>query len=150
MDNLVYTTADVARLTGFSVRQLDYWARQQLVVPSIKQAHGPGSRRLYSFEDLLQLRFVRQLKYQGCSTQKIHTAIEKLRVVMNDPDPLKNAVIIYQKGMLLALCKTKAGERILLDALNASGQQVMWIVLEVLAEEMRDIAVAAVVEEALA
>jgi DNA-binding transcriptional MerR regulator len=139
MPDPVFTTADVARLTGFSARQLDYWARQQWITPSIQPAHGPGSRRLYSFEDLLQLRFVCQLKSQGCSTQKIHTAVEKLRAVMEDPDPLKNAVMIYQKGMLLALCKTKAGERILLDALNASGQQVMWIVLETLTEETRQV-----------
>lgn len=122
---------------GFSRRQLDYWAQQGVVVPSIQQSHGPGSRRLYSLDDLLQLRFIRQLKQHGWSTQKIRLAIKTLRTVMNDPDPLKNAVVFHSKGTILALCKTKAGERILLDALNTGGQQVMWMVLETLTEEIQ-------------
>jgi hypothetical protein len=56
---------------------------------------------------------------------------------MDDPHPLKTAILVDGKGTLLALCKTRAGERILLDTLSAGNQQVMWIVLEVLAEETR-------------
>lgn len=133
----MYTTADITHIMGFSRRQLDYWAQQGVVVPSIQQSHGPGSRRLYSLDDLLQLRFIRQLKQHGWSTQKIRLAIKTLRTVMNDPDPLKNAVVFHSKGTILALCKTKAGERILLDALNTGGQQVMWMVLETLTEEIQ-------------
>jgi DNA-binding transcriptional MerR regulator len=135
-----YTTAEVAQITGFSVRQLDYWAQQGLLVPGIQQSRGPGTRRLYGLDDLVQLRFIRQIKRYGWSTHKIRAAITTLRVVMEDPDPLKNAVLVHSKGILLALCKTKEGERILLDALNAGGQQVMGIVLETLEEETRRVA----------
>jgi DNA-binding transcriptional MerR regulator len=136
----VYTTVEVAQISGFSVRQLDYWARQGLLAPSLQQSHGPGTRRLYSLDDLIQLRFIRQVKRHGWSTQKIRTAIRTLRAVMEDPDPLKNAVLVHSKGTLLALCKTKEGERILIDALSAGGQQVMGIVLETLEEETRRVA----------
>ena len=136
----MYTTADITHIMGFTKRQLDYWAQQGAVVPSIQQSNGPGSRRLYSFDDLLQLRFIRQLKHHGWSTQKIRIAIKTLRTIMNDPDPLKNAVVFHGKGTILALCKTKAGERILLDALNTGGQQVMWMVLETLTEEIQQVA----------
>src|SRR6266516_886603 len=135
-----YTTAEVAQATSFSIRQLDYWAQEDLLVPSIQQSHGPGTRRIYSIEDLVHLQFIRQLKRYGWSTRKIRKAINTLRVVMNDPNPLKNAVLVHGKGTLIALCKTKEGERILLDALNTGGQQVMEIVLEMLIEEAQQIA----------
>lgn len=136
----MFTTADITHIMGFTKRQLDYWSQQGVIVPSIQRSHGPGSRRLYSLDDLLQLRFIRQLKHHGWSTQKIRLAIETLRIVMNDPDPLKNAVVFHSKGTILALCKTKAGERILLDALNTGGQQVMCMVIETLTEELQLVA----------
>jgi hypothetical protein len=58
---------------------------------------------------------------------------------MQNADPLKSAVLIDGKRTILAICKTSDGERILLDTLNAGGQQVIWIVLETLAAEtLRD------------
>ena len=135
-----YTTVEVAQATGFSVRQLDYWAQQGLLVPGVQQSHGPGTRKLYSVEDLAQLQLIRRLKQHGWSTRKIRRAVNTLRVVMDDPNPLKNAILVHSKGTLVALCKTKEGERILLDALNAGGQQVMGIVLEMLMEEAQRVA----------
>ena len=131
----VFTTMNIVHITGFSERQLDYWARQGIVVPSVQQSHGSGSRRLYAIEDLVQLNFIRQLKRHGWSTQKIREAIVRLREVMSDPNPLKSAMLFDGKGTMLALCKTKEGERILLDALSTGGQLVMGIVLEMLIEE---------------
>ncbi len=130
-----YTTAEVAQSTGFTVRQLDYWAKQGLLVPSIQRSHGPGTRRLYSVEDLIELQFIRQLRRYGWSLQKIRTAIDTLREVMNDPNPLKHAMLIHDKKTIIALYKTKEGERILFDTLSAGRQQVMGIVLELLMEE---------------
>jgi DNA-binding transcriptional MerR regulator len=138
--NRVYTTAEIAQAIGFSVRQLNYWDQQGLLIPSVQQSHGPGTRRLYSVDDLIQLQFIRQLKHHGWSTQNIRKAINRLRTVIDDPDPLKNAVLIHGKNTIIALCKTKEGERILLDALSGSGQQVMGIVLEMLIEEASRIA----------
>lgn len=135
-----YTTAEIAQAIGFSVRQLDYWAQQGMIVPSIQEAHGSGTRKLYALDDLIQLQFIRQLKHYGWSTQKIRQAIVILRKVINDPNPLKHAVLIHGNNTIFALCKTKEGERIALDALNAGGQQVMGIVLEILMEEAQQIA----------
>ncbi len=130
-----YTTAEVAQASGFSVRQLDYWAEQKLLVPSIQQSHGPGTHRLYAVEDLIQLQFIRQLKHYGWSLQKIRTAIDALRDVMNDPNPLKHAMLVHNKKTIIALYKTKEGERVLFDALSAGRQQVLGIVLEMLMQE---------------
>ena len=106
-------------------------------MPSFQQSHGSGSRRLYAIEDLVQLNIVRQLKKYSWSTQKIHKAIETLKDIMNDANPLRNALLIHGKGTIFALSKTRAGEHILIDALSTTGQQVMSFVLETLLEEIK-------------
>jgi DNA-binding transcriptional MerR regulator len=64
---------------GISYRQLDYWARTTLVVPSIRDASGSGTQRLYSFRDLVVLKVVKRLLDAGVSLQNIRKAIETLR-----------------------------------------------------------------------
>ncbi len=54
---------------------------------------------------------------------------------MNDPNPLKHAMLLHDKKTIIALYKTKEGEQILFDTLSAGRQQVMGIVLELLMEE---------------
>jgi DNA-binding transcriptional MerR regulator len=41
----------VAEVTGATYRQLDYWARVDVLHPSISRANGSGSRRRYSLDD---------------------------------------------------------------------------------------------------
>ena len=64
---------------GITYRQLDYWARTDLVVPSIRTASGSGSQRLYSFKDILVLKVVKRLLDTGVSLQNIRTAVDHLR-----------------------------------------------------------------------
>jgi DNA-binding transcriptional MerR regulator len=64
---------------GISYRQLDYWARTELVEPSVRPAHGSGSQRLYSFRDILMLKVVKRLLDTGVSLQNIRTAVTHLR-----------------------------------------------------------------------
>jgi DNA-binding transcriptional MerR regulator len=64
---------------GITYRQLDYWARTGLVVPSIRSAKGSGSQRLYSFKDILVLKVVKRLLDTGVSLQNIRTAVDHLR-----------------------------------------------------------------------
>ena len=135
-----YSTTDVARLTGLTVRQLDYWASKALVVPSIQPSAGPGTRRRYSEDDLVRLCCLARLKRHGWSTQRIRQAVATLRQVMEAQDPLRHAILVHGNGTIVALCKTKQGERILLDSLDPGGQQVMPIILEVVQAEVRSAA----------
>jgi Predicted transcriptional regulators len=64
---------------GITYRQLDYWARTELVRPSIRPAHGSGSQRLYSFRDIIVLKVVKRLLDTGVSLQQIRTAVRHLR-----------------------------------------------------------------------
>jgi DNA-binding transcriptional MerR regulator len=74
-----YRVPEVCRIVGISYRQLDYWARTGLVRPSVRDAGGSGTQRLYSFQDLLQLKVVKNLLDAGVALLQIRKAIEYLR-----------------------------------------------------------------------
>ena len=74
-----YRGAVAARAAGISYRQLDYWARTELVEPTIRGAAGSGSQRLYSFRDILVLKLVKRLLDTGISLQQIRVAVNQLR-----------------------------------------------------------------------
>ena len=64
---------------GISYRQLDYWARTGLLQPSVATAKGSGSRRVYSYSDVLELKVIKQLLDAGVSLQSARRAVECLR-----------------------------------------------------------------------
>ncbi|CAN5121222.1 MerR family transcriptional regulator [soil metagenome] len=74
-----YRGAIAARAAGISYRQLDYWARTQLVEPTVRGAAGSGSQRLYGFRDILVLKLVKRLLDTGISLQQIRVAVNQLR-----------------------------------------------------------------------
>ena len=74
-----FTTALLAELTGTSQRQIDYWARTGLLRPSAREAAGKGSRRRYTFTDLVAAQTVANLRRANCPLQKIRKAVRYLR-----------------------------------------------------------------------
>ena len=78
-ENAGYRGTVAARAAGISYRQLDYWARTELVEPTIRGAAGSGSQRLYGFRDILVLKLVKRLLDTGISLQQIRTAVNQLR-----------------------------------------------------------------------
>ena len=78
-DTVGYRGVTACHAAGISYRQLDYWARTTLVIPSIRPAAGSGTQRLYSFRDIVVLKVVKRLLDAGVSLQNIRKAIETLR-----------------------------------------------------------------------
>ncbi|KXO88781.1 transcriptional regulator [Tsukamurella pulmonis] len=76
---LGYRGPSACQIAGITYRQLDYWARTSLVVPSIRSAGGSGTQRLYSFKDVLVLKIVKRLLDTGISLQNIRVAVDHLR-----------------------------------------------------------------------
>ena len=74
-----YRGATACAVTGITYRQLDYWARTGLLVPSIRTATGSGTPRLYSFRDVLVLRVIKRLLDTGVSLQNVRRAVDHLR-----------------------------------------------------------------------
>ena len=71
MENGGYRGPQTCKIVGITYRQLDYWTRTGLVTPSVQEATGSGSQRLYSFNDLLQLKVIKSLTDAGASLQKV-------------------------------------------------------------------------------
>ncbi len=76
---MVFGRKAVEVLIGVSGRQVDYWASTGVVRPSVKSAAGKGSRREYSFKDLVALKMAKRLKDEGISLQRIRKALAFLR-----------------------------------------------------------------------
>jgi DNA-binding transcriptional MerR regulator len=69
----------VCKIVGITYRQLDYWARTDLVRPSVCDAAGSGTQRLYSYRDLVELKVIKRLLDADISLQAARKAIEYLR-----------------------------------------------------------------------
>ena len=78
-DEVGYRGAVAAKAAGITYRQLDYWARTELVEPTVRGASGSGTQRLYGFRDILVLKLVKRLLDTGISLQQIRVAVEQLR-----------------------------------------------------------------------
>jgi DNA-binding transcriptional MerR regulator len=78
-DSVGYRGPTACAAAGITYRQLDYWARTELVAPSVRSAAGSGSQRLYSFKDILVLKVVKRLLDTGVSLQNIRLAVDALR-----------------------------------------------------------------------
>ena len=78
-DGSGYRGPTACAAAGITYRQLDYWARTGLVVPSVRSAAGSGSQRLYSFKDILVLKVVKRLLDTGVSLHNIRAAVTTLR-----------------------------------------------------------------------
>lgn len=68
----------MAKIVGISYRQLDHWTSTGLVAPSVRNAEGSGSQRLYGFDDIVQLKVIKRLRDAGVSLQRIRKAIEEV------------------------------------------------------------------------
>jgi len=68
-----------AQICGITYRQLDYWARTDLVRPSLADARGSGSRRRYSYRDLLELKVIKTLLDAGIKLESVRSAFHYLR-----------------------------------------------------------------------
>jgi DNA-binding transcriptional MerR regulator len=74
-----FSGTKTASIVGISYRQLDYWARTGLVRPSLLDAAGSGTRREYSYRDLLELRVIKNLLDAGIKLASVREVFSYLR-----------------------------------------------------------------------
>jgi DNA-binding transcriptional MerR regulator len=89
-----YRAPQVCKIVGITYRQLDYWARTDLLKPSLQTASGSGSQRLYAFGDIVQLRVVKRLLDAGMSLKKIRQAMDLLRDQLQSRTPLEEVTLL--------------------------------------------------------
>jgi len=115
-DDSGFSGARAAEIVGISYRQLDYWARTDLVRPSLVDAKGSGSRRRYSYTDLLELRVIKSLLDAGIKLENVRDIFNYLRDHLNGDVTSANlviqgstAVLIESDGELIDLVKKGQG-----------------------------------------
>jgi len=118
MNEAGFSGTKTAAIVGITYRQLDYWARTDLIRPSLADASGSGSRRLYSYRDLLELRVIKSLLDAGIKLESVRTAFEYLRTHV-DTDIASAHLVI--SGNDVILCD---GDQ-LIDVMRRSGQGVL-------------------------
>lgn len=64
MSERLFSTRQVARVSGASERQVDVWTRQGLLVPVVP-ARGSGSKRRFDFGAVVRARLALLLSQQG-------------------------------------------------------------------------------------
>jgi predicted RNase H-like HicB family nuclease len=74
-----FNSKTVSKILGIPLRVVDYWDRTNFIKPSVHEASGYGSMRLYSFTDLIQFKVAKFLRDQGLSLQKIRKSLNYLR-----------------------------------------------------------------------
>lgn len=111
----------VCKIVGITYRQLDYWARTDLLRPSISDAKGSGTQRRYSYRDLLELKVIKRLLDAGISLQSARRAIQYLRENLGEDVASANLVLNGTESVL-----TTTGEEIV--DLVRGGQGVLNIV----------------------
>ncbi len=92
-DSLGYSAKLTAEVVGISYRQLDYWARTDLLVPSLAQAAGSGSRRRYSYSNLLELKVIKRLLDSGIKLEKVRSIFDYMRSELQEDISRANLVI---------------------------------------------------------
>ncbi len=90
-----------AEIVGITYRQLDYWARTDLVKPSVAKAEGSGSRRLYSYRDLLELKVIKSLLDAGIRLESVREVFHYLREQLGEDVASANIVISGQTSVLV-------------------------------------------------
>src|SRR3954453_14482764 len=112
-----YSGTRAAQIVGITYRQLDYWARTDLVRPSLADASGSGSRRQYSYRDLLELRMIKNLLDAGIRLETVREVFNNVRTYVGEDITSANLVI---SGTGVVLCN---GDE-LIDAVR-KGQGVL-------------------------
>lgn len=74
-----FDSKTASRIVGVSLRQLQYWDEQDFIRPSVRPADGRGTKRLYSFNDLVCLKVVKDLAQHGFSLQMIRRCLRPLK-----------------------------------------------------------------------
>ncbi len=97
-----YSGRQTAEIVGITYRQLDYWARTDLIRPSLVDATGSGSRRRYSYRDLLELKVVKNLLDAGIRLESVRGAFTYLREHLGEDVTTVNLVISGRQSVLVS------------------------------------------------
>jgi len=119
-----FSGRQAAEIVGISYRQLDYWARTDLIRPSLTDASGSGSRRSYSYRDLLELKLIKSLLDGGVKLEQVRQAFTFIREHLGEDVSSAN-IVLSGKGTVVVQTQDE-----LVDTVR-NGQGVLSLILSV-------------------
>jgi DNA-binding transcriptional MerR regulator len=128
-----FGAGEAARLSGVAIANLDYWSKSDFLRPSLQEGQGKGSRRRYSFPDIIALRVVQELREGGVSLQSLRVVIQRLRAHAADAS-FSNTFLVGSAGDIFIQASDQ-----LVSALRRPGQTAFhWLIdLEAVETEIR-------------
>src|SRR5688572_96052 len=111
-----YNSKEASRIAGVSLRQIQYWDERGFIRPSVRTAQGRGTKRLYSFQDLLCLKVMKDLTHRGLSLQKVRRCLQPLRRYTAEPGQALESLKYLTDGEKLFVITSDREE--ILDAIN--------------------------------
>lgn len=114
--NTLYTTGEVAKLSGVSVRTVQYYDSREILTPS---ALSEGGRRLYSEEDLEKLRAI-------CFLRDVGLSINSIGDLLRDeaPESVIEILLDRQEAILRDELKERQNKLLLIGDVRKQMQQI--------------------------
>ncbi len=128
--SISFTTTEVSRVAGASRHQLAYWDKTGLLSPSLRAATGRGSRRLYSLQDIIELKILVRLLKSSLPLQRIRASF---RFIRERPEPLASLIVLTD-GKTIYLYQD---DNLLVDTLK-HGQSTLRIAVQDLIAEVQE------------
>ena len=72
---------------GITYRQLDYWTRTKLIKPSVCNAKGSGTYRVFSEQDMLHILVIKDLIDNGFDLRHLRIISAKIRKLLKEIKP---------------------------------------------------------------
>ena len=120
-----FSAPQTAELVGISYRQLDHWTTKGLIRSSLANATGSGSRRRYSYNDLVELKIAKKMRDQGIDLKSIARAFDYLRDQLGTEVGSANIVIsgndVVQVDDDQVLSLLREGQAAMLNVLSVAG-----------------------------
>lgn len=95
-----FTGTAAAKIVGITYRQIDYWARTDLVRPEFNDGLGSGTPRRYTYRNLLELRMVKTLLDAGIRLDTVREVFDYLRAHL-DVDITSAHLVIAGSSVIL-------------------------------------------------
>jgi len=132
--NNSFNSKTVSKILGIPVRVVDYWDRTNFIKPSVHEASGYGSMRLYSFTDLIQFKVAKFLRDRGLSLQKIRKSLNYLRKHLPEIEKPLVQLRFLTDGETIFVLTNK--DRVIIDILK-KGQYVFVIAIGELINDLK-------------
>ncbi len=131
-----FSAKEACKIVGITYAQIHHWDKIGIAKPSIMGASGTGSRRIYSFADIIGLKVAARLKEQGLSIQKIRKSVDYLKKNFQDIyNHITNFIFISDGENIFILTDDP---NVALDTLKRAGHFVFSISLDHVVKEVND------------